>query len=187
VIGQMFLSTENIRVVQANKDNIEYYNKLYEESKSEEAKQKAIELAEFIKNNQPHICKRIFCCAKPYTGEEEDSDLESVVYSEGESGDEENRLGRLFLKMKEKEKQKRIRSLWYMMLAKAKGAVLVLDRFSSLTRRIYLFGTSKKLKFEIEKEEKIRWFIILPEGNVRMIWNFVVLLLLMYTAIFVPF
>ncbi len=47
----MFLSTENIRVVQANKDNIEFYNKLYEESKSEEAKQKAIELAEFIKNN----------------------------------------------------------------------------------------------------------------------------------------
>lgn len=39
-----------------------------------------------------------------------------------------------------------------MMLAKAKGAVLVLDRFSSLTRRIYLFGTSKKLKYEIEKE-----------------------------------
>ena len=47
----MFLSTENTRVVQANKDNIEYYNKVYEESKSEEAKIKAIELAEFIKNN----------------------------------------------------------------------------------------------------------------------------------------
>lgn len=113
--------------------------------------------------------------------------MESVIYSEGESGAEENRLGRLFLKMKEKEKQKRIRSLWYMMLAKAKGAVLVLDRFSSLTRRIYLFGTSKKLKFEIEKEDKIYWFVILPEGNVRMVWNFIVLLLLMYTAIFVPF
>lgn len=131
--------------------------------------------------------KKIFCCAKPYTGEEEDSELESVVYSEGESGNEENRLGRLFLKMKEKDKQKRIRSLWYQMLAKAKGAVLVLDRFSSLTRRIYLFGTSKKLKFEIEKDEKIHWFVILPEGKVRMVWNFVVLLLLIYTAIFVPF
>jgi len=55
--------------------------------------------------------------------------------------------------MKEKDKQQRIRSLWYQMLAKAKGAVLVLDRFSSLTRRIYLFGTSKKLKFEVEKEQ----------------------------------
>lgn len=89
--------------------------------------------------------------------------------------------------MKEKEKLKRVRSLWYMMLAKAKGAVLVLDRFSTLTRRIYLFGTSKKLKFEIEKEQKIRWYIILPEGRVRVFWNSVVMLLLLYTSIFVPF
>jgi hypothetical protein len=50
-IGQMFLSTENTRVVQANKDNIEYYNKIYEESKSEESKQAALDLAVFIKNN----------------------------------------------------------------------------------------------------------------------------------------
>ena len=35
-------------------------------------------------------------------------------------------------------------------MAKVKGAVLVIDRFKSLSRRIYLFGTSKKLKFEIE-------------------------------------
>jgi len=73
------------------------------------------------------------------------------------------------------------------MLAKAKGAVLVLDRFSSLTRRIYLFGTSKKLKFEIEKDDKIFWFIIMPEGRVRLVWNLVVLFLLIYTAIFLPF
>lgn len=129
----------------------------------------------------------MFCCAKPYTGEEEDDEMESVIYDEGESGDDENRLGRAFLKMKEKEKLKRVRSLWYMMLAKAKGAVLVLDRFSTLTRRIYLFGTSKKLKFEIEKEQKIRWYIILPEGRVRVFWNSVVMLLLLYTSIFVPF
>jgi hypothetical protein len=44
--------------------------------------------------------------------------------------------------MKEREKKQRVRTLWYMMLAKAKGAVLVLERFSWLTRRIYLFGTN---------------------------------------------
>jgi hypothetical protein len=37
------------------------------------------------------------------------------------------------------------------MLAKAKGAVLVLERFSYLTRKIYLFGTSKKLKYLVEE------------------------------------
>jgi hypothetical protein len=87
--------------------------------------------AEYVRTHQPHILKRIFCCARPYTGETEDEEEEEeVVYSSGESGDEENRLGRLFLKMKEKDKKKRIKRLWYLLLAKAKGAVLVLDRFS---------------------------------------------------------
>jgi len=113
--------------------------------------------------------------------------MDEVIYSSGESGDEENKLGRLYLKMKEREKQKRIRTLWYKMLAKAKGAVLILDRFSSLTRRIYLFGTSKKLKYLVEYDESPKWFIILPESQVRLIWNFIVLCLLMYTAIFVPY
>jgi hypothetical protein len=34
----MFLSTEETKIVHANKDNMEYYNKMYEESKSEAAK-----------------------------------------------------------------------------------------------------------------------------------------------------
>ena len=73
------------------------------------------------------------------------------------------------------------------MLAKAKGAVLVLHRFGSLTRRIYLFGTSKKLKFEVERELSVKWYIIMPESRMRMTWNFIVLLLLMYTATITPY
>ena len=34
LLGQMFLSTQKTKTVHANKDNIEYYNKLYEDSKS---------------------------------------------------------------------------------------------------------------------------------------------------------
>ena len=131
--------------------------------------------------------QKIFCCAKPYLGEEEDSDIDSILYSEGESGAEENRLGIDFLKMRERDKDKRISMLWYKMLAKAKGAVLVLHRFGHLTRRIYLFGTSKKLKFEVEKEEIVKWFIILPESRTRMTWNTIVLVMLLYTATFVPY
>jgi hypothetical protein len=73
------------------------------------------------------------------------------------------------------------------MLAKAKGAVLVLDRFSTLTRRIYLFGTNQKLKMEFEEIPLPKWFIILPESNPRMTWNLIVLCLLLYTATFVPY
>ena len=63
----------------------------------------------------------------------------------------------------------------------------MLDRFASLQKRIYLFGTSTKLKFEIEVEKKIGWYIIMPSSKVRTIWNIVVLWLLVYTATLVPY
>lgn len=109
------------------------------------------------------------------------------MYSSGESGDEENRLGRIYLKMKERQKDQHISNLWYRLMAKVKGAVLVIDRFKSLSRRIYLFGTSKKLKFAIEEERKLRCYIILPASRVRMVWNLIVFFLLMYTATLVPY
>lgn len=113
--------------------------------------------------------------------------MEEIVYSSGESGDEENRLGRHYLKMKELQKDQHIRYLWYRLMAKVKGAVLVIDRFKSLSRRIYLFGTSKKLKFTIEEERKMRCYIILPTSRIRMVWNLIVFFLLMYTATLVPY
>jgi hypothetical protein len=39
----MFLSTGRMKVVQANKDNIEFYNKIYEENKSQASKQAEID------------------------------------------------------------------------------------------------------------------------------------------------
>jgi len=109
------------------------------------------------------------------------------VYSSGESGEEEVRIGRLFLKMKEKDKDRRIRHLWYQMLAKAKGAMMIREAFNSLTRRIYLFGTSRKLKYQIEETREPKWYIILPESKFKLVWNIVVLCLLMYTASLTPF
>ena len=113
--------------------------------------------------------------------------VEEIVYSSGESEEEENRLGRAYLKLKEMQKDIHTRNLWYRLMAKVKGAVLIIDRFKSLSRRIYLFGTSKKLKFTIEEEKRIPCYIIMPESRVRMIWNLIVFFLLMYTATLVPF
>ena len=69
--------------------------------------------------------------------------------------------------------------LWYKVLAKAKGAVLVLNVFRQLTRRIYLFGTSKKLKYVVEQERRPHWYIILPNSITHTVWNVIVLLLLL--------
>ena len=175
----MFLETANKKVVQANKENLEFYNQHYEENKTEAAKQAALELEEYIRTHQPHILKKIFCCAKPYTGEEEDESIHSIEYSSGDSGDDENKLGRQFLKAKEREKTRIMFKLWYKVLAKAKGAVLVLNVFRQLTRRIYLFGTSKKLKYVVEQERKPHWYIILPNSITHTVWNVIVLLLLL--------
>ena len=89
--------------------------------------------------------------------------------------------------MKEVQKDKHIRNLWYRLMAKVKGAVLIIDRFKALSRRIYLFGTSKKLKFAIEEERSVPWYIMLPESRARFIWNMMVIFLLMYTATLVPY
>ena len=89
--------------------------------------------------------------------------------------------------MKEKEKDAHIRHLWYRLMAKVKGAVLVIDRIKTLSRRIYLFGTSKKLKFNIEETVTIPWYIIETNSRMRMVWNLIVFFLLMYTATLVPY
>ena len=47
----MFLETANKKVVQANKENLEYYNHHYEEQKSEAAKQAALDLEEYIRTH----------------------------------------------------------------------------------------------------------------------------------------
>jgi hypothetical protein len=56
--------------------------------------------------------------------------LQEISYTTDQSCEEENKLGRKFLQMREKAKNKRIRYLWYSLMAKAKGAVLIIDNFS---------------------------------------------------------
>lgn len=64
---------------------------------------------------------------------------------------------------------------------------MIINRFGDLNRRIYLYGTSKKL--ELKKEEEITPlpFVIMPESKLKIIWNFVIIALLTYTATFVPY
>ena len=165
---------------------MEYYDKIYNKLRSEEAVQKQIKAAKLLEASQPSKLRQIFCCAKKIKSLRP-TEIVPLVYSSGESGEDENRLGRNYLKMKEAEKDQHVRKLWKRMLAKLKGAIGVINRFRQLSRRIYLFGTSKKLKFEIEREQVIKWYIILPYSRLRTIWNMIILLLLLYTATLVPY
>jgi hypothetical protein len=181
----MFIDPGKVKRVEVNKENIEYYNNLYAKMSGDGPKIEELSAELKLKSMQPSCLNRWFCCKKPV--KMEDLPIEEIVYSSGESGDDENRLGRVYLKMRERQKENHIRKLWTRLMAKVKGAVLVIDRFKTLSRRIYLFGTSKKLKFIIEEEKQVPCFIIMPSSRVRNAWNLVVFFLLMYTATLVPF
>ena len=108
LIGQMFIDPGKVKRVEVNNENIQYYNSLYEEMRSEEAKINMALEAERLKAMQPTWLQRVFCYKKPITQADVDV-YEEIVYSSGDSGDEENRLGRIYLKMKEKQKDTHIR------------------------------------------------------------------------------
>ena len=88
----MFLDTGEIKTVHANKDNMEYYNNIYEEMKSAEEKQrtkKLRELNESVKNKPAFLLKKFFCCGDKFTPTNkkqkiEDIVIEELVYSSGE-------------------------------------------------------------------------------------------------------
>lgn len=50
-----------------------------------------------------------------------------------------------------------------------------------------MFGASRRIAIEIEEEIIPLPFILMPENKFRMAWNLVTMLLLLYTATFVPF
>jgi hypothetical protein len=64
---------------------------------------------------------------------------------------------------------------------------MIINRFGDLNRRIYLYGTSKKLDLNIEAPPEPLLFIIMPESRFKIFWNFTMVLLMFYTATFVPY
>ena len=143
----------------ANKENLLYYNSLYEKQLRKKFRGPNKQKKQVTINRSRSWLGRIFCCFKCTRRAKLKAEkivIPVVEYSEGESGEEENRLGRKFLKMKEREKDQHTRRLWARLLVKAKGASLINLKFEGLKRRMYLFGTSTKLKFEIGSRCTIR-------------------------------
>ena len=97
LIGQMFLNNAEIKTVHANKDNIIYYNSIYDKFRSEGAKQKARVRKEVELRNRPSWIKQLccFCCKdKNEKMRIENIIFDDIVYSSGESGEDEIRLSR---------------------------------------------------------------------------------------------
>lgn len=101
------------------------------------------------------FCRRICkCCEKKQQLDD------SFNYTTGESDVD---CQEMFLAMDEEEQQNRVLELWQRTLAKARGAVKVIEIFGDLNRRIYLYGSDKKHDYLYEQDKlKPLPFILLP-------------------------
>lgn len=64
----------------------------------------------------------------------------------------------------------------------------MINTFGDLNRVIYYYGSTKKSD-QVEKMEQMKPlpFILMPDSKVLSIWNLVMMLLLLYTATYIPF
>ena len=89
--------------------------------------------------------------------------------------------------MTEEDKAKHMERLWRKLQAKAVGASRIIRHFSELSNSIGMFGATRRIAVEIDEEIEPLPFILMPDSRLRMFWNIVTLLLLLYTATFVPY
>lgn len=89
--------------------------------------------------------------------------------------------------MKDEEKRARLLDLFRRMTAKAVGGAQIVRRFQELRENIAMFGASRRVAVDIEDEIDPLPFILLPDNKFRMAWNVVTMILLLYTASFVPY
>lgn len=110
---------------------------------------------------------------------------EYLEYSCGESDEE---ISDRFSLMNEEERAERVADLWRTMLAKSRGAVRILNKLSDLNRHIYLHGSTRK-KEDVEMQDKIKplKIVLMPDSDLISYWNVIMMLLLLYTATYVPF
>jgi hypothetical protein len=67
------------------------------------------------------------------------------------------------------------------------GGARIIRRFAELSDNIAMFGASRQIAVDIEEEIEPLPIILLPDNKFRMAWNLVTMILLLYTASFVPY
>jgi len=89
--------------------------------------------------------------------------------------------------MEDHEKRARMIDLWRRVTAKAVGGAKIIRRFEELSENITMFGASRRVAVDIEEDIEPLPFILLPDNRFKMVWNGITMLLLFYTASFVPY
>jgi hypothetical protein len=82
--------------------------------------------------------------------------------------------------------------LWHRIYLKARGGARVLQQFGELNSKIYLYGAAvrpdnRKHGSKKSGEQTDTKWLIMPDSQFKKIWNMLITILLLYTAIFVPY
>ena len=82
--------------------------------------------------------------------------------------------------------------LWRKAHLRARGGSILVKQFYKLHQKVLKVGTTRNLfgekfiKGKLERAQKMK-YLILPESRFKMVWNMIIIFLLLYTAIFVPY
>jgi Ion transport protein len=175
--------------VYTNRD-IEFLNNWYDNSKKVKK-----DLSAMITIDIPHeppclhkVRKAVLPCIHfKADGEEDDDDWSVIVTPPYTSGESDLEIEAEFHKLSEFRQHQRMTELWHRLKVKALGGVRIIKRFAELSDNITMYGATRQIAVEIEEEIVPLPFILLPENKIRMGWNLVTLVLLLYTASFVPY
>ena len=105
------------------------------------------------------------------------------------SSDEEEKRAGIFLKMTPEEKDEHIKKRWRTVWNLAQGVVVMLRLKEVVMTKISLFGRqllAEQLNSRTVREQKTCACIIMPYSKFKLGWNMLVILLLLYSLIYVP-
>ena len=79
--------------------------------------------------------------------------------------------------------------MWQLLVRKLRGSVYLVQAFTALHNSIYVKGTTKTWKHDKEEigDHHPAWYVIMPHWTFKKIWSAVIQMILIYTAIYVPF
>jgi hypothetical protein len=93
-----------------------------------------------------------------------------------------------FKRMDYKSREKHIMYLWHRSFVKGRAGYRVLKWANDIRQKILRFGiTGKKQIQDVESFMQIQWWILLPNGPFKTAWNCLMVILLLYTATYMPY
>ena len=117
-------------------------------------------------------------------------EFEDIGYSSGDSNASDLikiETEKEFALMTQEEKNIHSFKIWKRLWKKVRGALTVANSFDKLQNKLLITGTSKKPRFIEGQEKRLPWYLIHPHSYWSKFWQTLNNLMLIYTAIYMPF